>query len=151
MAKTGRRLVVDTYAIMADILGQIPGPALEAMEQVRRGRAAGVISSLTVFELAYHWRRGRLPFRDEGELLGFASTYFRVVEVGPRLAAAAAAIKVEGDELLRGSGEASLRGRRLSVADAVVIALAEEYGAPVVTGDGDLGYVARSRGLEVIW
>ena len=151
MARAGRRIVVDTYAVMADLLGQVPRTALGYLEDLRRGKVVGLIHCLIVFELAYHWRRGRLPFYDERELLEFVSTYFRVVTLDPELAASSARIKVVGDRLLRESGDQSLSGRRLSAADAATIAIAKRLGIPVLSGDKDLTYVAEQLGVKVIW
>ena len=143
--------MVDTYALMADLTGQAPARALDVLEDVKRGRATGVIHYLIVYELAYHWLRGRLPFKDRAELQAFLDTYFTLVGLDPGLAVSAARIKTEGDELLRRSRDPELERRRLSATDATTIALAHRLKAPIITGDKDLAYVAQSMGIEVVW
>ncbi len=151
MARKARPVIVDTYALMADLTGQAPARALSVLEDVKKGRATGVLHYLTVYELAYHWLKGRLPFRDREELQAFLNTYFTVAGLDPHLAVEAARVKVEGDGLLRRARDPGLRRRRLSAADATTIALALRLGAPIVSGDEDLAYVARSMGIEVVW
>ena len=78
--------------------------------------------------MAYHWLKGRLPFRGQEEFQAFLDTYFTVVGLDP-----------------------GLSGRRLSATDAAIIALARRLEAPIITGDRDLAHVARSVGIEVVW
>ncbi len=151
MASSTRKVVIDTYAIMADILGEASPRASAILEDVRRGRIEGVIHYLTVFELAYHWKKGRLPFRDEYELLSFVNVYFTLEELTPELAIEAAKVKLLGDKLLQESCDVQLRRRRLSIADATTIAVARKHAIPIVTGDKDLMYVAQKLGVEVVW
>ena len=151
MGGEAERVIVDTYAIIADLTAQAARAAARVLERVRLGQAVGVVHYLIVYELAYHWRRGRLPFRGGEELLEFVSTYFRVKELDTQLALRASKVKVLGDRLLAQASSPALRRRRLSSADAATIALAENEGAPVVTGDADLSYVARKLGVQVIW
>lgn len=77
MAEEGGKVIVDTYAIMADLTGQATPTAVEVLDSVRLGRVRGVIHYLIIYELSYHWRRGRLPYRDEGELLKFTHVLHR--------------------------------------------------------------------------
>jgi len=67
-------------------------------------------------------------------------TYLKAVE-----------IKAKGDEVLKMATDAKLGERRLGIVDSTVIALAKKRRAPIVTGDMDLTYVARSMNLEVLW
>jgi len=147
----GRYLVVDTYAIIADLTGSAPPAARRALESVRLGDATGVVHCLIVYELAYFWKRTGLIFRDLEEVREFIETYFKVVELIAELALEAAKVKVEGDELLRKASEPSLRARRLSAADATTLALSLKLGAQLVTGDRDLMYVAQRMRVNVIW
>ncbi len=151
MAEEARAVVVDTYAIMADLTGRASEKALDVLEAVRLGKTRGVLHYLIVYELAYHWRRGRLPFASEEELLEFVETYFTVEPLEANVALEASEVKVLGDRLLASSGDPSLKRRRLSAADATTIALARRLGAPIVTGDTDLSYVARRLKVDVIW
>jgi len=145
------KVIVDTYAIVADLTGQATTTAIKVLDSVRLGKVKGVIHYVIVYELSYHWRKGRLPYRDEGELLEFIRTYFDVIRLNPELALEASRIKLEGDKLLRGAEHEELKRRRLSVCDSTTIALALRLKAPVVTGDADLTYVARKMGVEVLW
>ena len=151
MARKARPVIVDTYALMADLTGQAPPAALSVLEDVRRGRVSGTIHYLVIYELAYHWLRGRLPFKDGEELLTFVDAYFTVAALDPGLAVSAAKVKMEGDAMLRESEDPELRRRRLSAADAATIALARRLDAPIITGDKDLTHMARSLGIKVIW
>ncbi|MEB2837134.1 MAG: PIN domain-containing protein [Desulfurococcales archaeon] len=101
--------------------------------------------------MACHWRRGRLPFASEEEQLEFVETYFIVEPLEANVALEASEVKVLSDRLLASSGDPSLKRRRLSAADATTIALARRLGAPIVTGDTDLSYVARRLKVDVIW
>lgn len=94
--------------------------------------------------------RGRIPaLRSVEELKTFTTRYFRVVELKLDDYLESARVKVEGDEALKESSE--LRGRALSIVDSAIIWLALRLGAPIVTGDEDLSYVARRKGVAVIW
>ncbi len=151
MARKNRVVVVDSYAIIADLLGEITSRARRVLDSIRLGEVIGLVHYLTVFELAYHWRRGRLPFASEKELLEFIDYYFRFIDIDPRLAIEASRIKVMGDKMLRESRDPRLKRRSLSIADATCIAVALEYRAPIVSGDLDLTFTAKNMGVEVIW
>lgn len=151
MAKETRAVVVDTFALIADLTGQAPQEAVRILDGVRVGRIEGVIHYLIVYELAYHWRRGRLPFRGEDELLEFINTYFNVKPLDAATAVEASRLKILGDELLEASGDPGLKRRRLSITDATTIALARKLRAPILTGDTDLSYVAQRLGVNVLW
>ncbi len=151
MAKASGIVVVDTYAIMADLLGQATPPAVNVLESIRVGDTRGILHYLIIYELTYHWRKGRLPFHDENELLEFIGTYFDVINLNPKIAVEAAQIKVKGDQMLKQSSEKILKRRKLSVSDATSIALAKALKAPIVTGDADLMYVARKMDVQILW
>jgi len=144
-------VVVDTYAIMADLTGQATPFATKVLDSIRVGEVKGVVHYLIVYELAYHWRKGRLPFRDEKELVEFIDTYFDLVDLSPEIATRAAQVKIRGDELLKQAKRIELRRRKLAVSDATTIVLALDLKAPIVTGDIDLSYVAKRLGVRVIW
>ena len=151
MGEKAKGVIVDTYAIIADLTGQAPARAIDLLEKVRLGSIEGILHYLIVYELSYHWRRNRLPFRNEKELLEFVDTYFTVKTLDEALAVEASKVKILGDRLLASSKDPNLQRRRLSVADATTIALAKREKAPIVTGDADLSYVARKLGIEVLW
>ena len=145
------RVVLDTYAIIADLTGQAPESTVQILDGIRLGRVEGILHYLIVYELAYHWRRGRLPFQSEEELRGFVHTYFVVQPLNPAIAVEASRLKIVGDELLRNSKDPRLNRRRLSVSDVTSIVLARMLKAPIITGDIDLSYVAQKIGVRVIW
>jgi len=144
-------VIVDTYAIVADLTEQATQKAVRILEGVRTGNVRGVLHYHIVYELSYHWRKGRLPFASEEELLEFINTYFTYKNIGVETALEASKIKIVGDNLLATSDDPHLRKRKLSIADATTIALAKQEGTPIVTGDIDLSYVAKKLGVEIIW
>ncbi len=143
------KALIDTYAIVAYLAGYIPETAKEVIDRIRGGKARGVIHYLLVYELAYHWRKRKIPSSSEKELLEFVKLYFEVEDLTPDVAIEASNLKLKGDEVLRKNPE--LRRRRLSAADATTIAIALRKNLPIVTGDKDLSFVARKMGVEVIW
>lgn len=151
MGEETRRVLVDTYAIIADLTGQVTPKARRLLEKIRLGVAEGVLHYLIIYELFYHWRRGRLPFRDEEELLDFVNSYFIVKALDTTIATKASEVKLLGDRLLAAASNPRLRRRRLSVADATTIAIAKVENIPIVTGDIDLSYVAKNLGVSIIW
>ena len=62
MARKNRAVIVDTYAIMADLTGQAPLAATNILDKIRSGEVKGILHYLIIYELSYHWRKGRLPF-----------------------------------------------------------------------------------------
>jgi predicted nucleic acid-binding protein len=149
--KYARELIIDTYAIISDLMGTISPAASKALDLIRLGEVIGVVHYLIIYELTYFWKKGGLIFKSSEEIKEFIETYFKVAELDTDLALEAAKVKAEGDQLLRKASELKLRRRRLSVADATTLALALRFGAPLVTGDEDLRYVADCMRVEVIW
>ncbi len=127
-----KAVIMDTYAIIADLTGQATAKAVEILDRVRMGNIEGILHYLIVYELACHWRRGRRPFRDEGELPDFIDTYFTVKALDNGIAVEASEVKVMGDRLLATSRDPGLQRRRLSIADATTIVLAGREGAFIV-------------------
>jgi len=146
-----KAVIVDTYAIIADLKGGAPDKAVDYLDMIRLGRIEGYLHYLIVYELAYHWRKGRLPFRDQHELEEFVNTYFKLIDINLDVALEASQVKVIGDRLLQEARDLRLRKRKLSVADATSITLALKYGVPIITGDIDLSYVAKNLGVKVLW
>jgi len=151
MAKKTRSIIIDTYALIADLVGEIPLKARRILDQVRIGEVRGLIHDLIIYELSYHWRKGRLPFKDEEELIEFIATYFSTVDLTIEDLVKASYIKIVGDNILREASEPLLKRRKLSISDALCIVLALKYKVPIVTGDKDLSYVARHLEVETIW
>jgi len=146
-----KAVIVDTYALMADLTSQATPVAARILDSIRLGIIKGIIHYFIVYELSYHWMKGHLPFHDEKELMEFINTYFNIHDLDPGLAIEASRIKLHGDRLLRSAGEKELRHRKLSVCDSTTIALAKRLNTPIVTGDKDLTYVAREMGVKVLW
>ena len=147
-----RKVVVDTYALLAMAYGELGADAVRLLQGVRRGRVKGLIPATVVYEYVVHWLRGRIPVLESiEEVLTFLTRYFTVTELSLNDWVESAKIKHRGDELLRASSDPLLRARRLSLVDSTIIATAMRYKAPIITGDRDLGYVASSLGLKVIW
>ena len=151
MAKETNAVIVDTYAIIADLLGEAPRTAREVLDRVRTKSLRGIIHFLVIYELAYHYIKGRLPFLDVNELMEFLRRYFSIVNLSPVMAVRAAEIKFYGDKLLKQSISRKLKRRSLSIGDALTIYLAKSLNAPILTGDADLTYVAREFKVKVIW
>ena len=147
-----RKVVVDTYALLAMALDVVGGRALGVLRGIRDRRIVGLLPVTVAYEYVVHWLRGRVPaLKSLGEVETYLKAYFKVVDLGLEDWFEAALIKHRGDSILRASGDPKLAGRRISIVDSTVIALALREGAPVVTGDKDLSYVAKAMGLEVIW
>ncbi len=143
---------MDTYALMAMVFGELPPRAERVLRGIREGEFEGLVPPTVPYEFAVHWLRGRVPgLGSMGEVRAFFSAYFRVLEVTLEDYLAAAEIKERGDGILASSGDRELAARRLSLTDATVIRAAQAEGAPILTGDADLSYVAKSLGVEVVW
>ncbi len=151
MASKVKAVIVDTYALIADLTGRATFEAIKVLDSIRVGRMKGLIHYLIIYELTYHWRKGRLPFRNEDELKEFIDTYFNIIDLSLDDIIEASKIKIIGDKILKEAREVRLKRRKLSVADAITIALAIKYKVPIVTGDNDLTYVAEKMGIKVIW
>jgi len=147
-----RRVVVDTYTLIAMAYDEVGERARDVLNGIRRGRIEGLIPITVVYEYVVHWLRGRIPaLRSLDEVVTYLRSYFRVEPLGLDDYIEAAKIKVRGDEVLRNAEDEALRGRRLSIVDSTVIALARRVRAPILSGDRDLAYVAAKEGIEVIW
>jgi len=53
--------------------------------------------------------------------------------------------------MLKEAEDETLKGRKLSIVDSTVIALAHRVRTPILSSDRDLTYVAIKEGIEVIW
>lgn len=147
-----REVVIDTYALLAIVYDEVGARARNVLENVRRGRVRGLIPVTVAYEYIVHWLRGRIPaLKSIDEVTTYLKSYFRIAELSYEDYVEAAKIKVEGDEMLSSAEDRELRSRRLSIVDSTVIALALKVGAPIVSGDKDLAYVATRKGVDVIW
>ena len=146
------KVVVDTYALLAIVYDEVPARAAELLERVRRKAVRGFIPPTVIYEYVVHWLKGRIPaFKDLDEVETYLKAYFELVDLSRGDYVKAAEVKVEGDRALKQSRDPELRRRRLSFIDSTVIASALKLEAPIVTGDVDLSYVAKLKGLEVVW
>jgi predicted nucleic acid-binding protein len=150
--KEPRRVVVDTYTLLAIVYDEVGGGARRILEGVRRGRVEGLVPVTVAYEYVVHWLRGRIPaLKSIDEVVTYLKSYFKIVTLDFYDYIEAARIKVDGDRMLREAEDESLRTRRLSIVDSTVITVARKEKAPIVSGDKDLAYVARRKGIEVIW
>ena len=147
-----RTVIIDTYALLAMAYGELSRTASEILQGVRQGSVRGIVPITVVYEYLVHWYRGRIPaLRTIEEALSFLTTYFKIESLTLHDYVKAAEIKHKGDEMLRNASEPALRARRLSIVDSTVIACALRLKAPILTGDGDLAYVASGLGVKVLW
>lgn len=86
MAGKIKAVIVDTYAIMADFSGEAPGRAVKYMDMIRLGQIKGYLHYLIVYEMTYHWRKGRFPFKDDDEFKDFIDFYFEILPVDVEVA-----------------------------------------------------------------
>mgnify|MGYP001772877990 CR=1 FL=1 len=147
-----RKVVVDTYALLAIVYDEVGDNARNVLEGIRRGEIEGLIPTTVVYEYVVHWLRGRIPrLRNLDELITYLRSYFKTVELSLDDYIEAAKIKIEGDKILMEAKDETLKSRRLSIVDSSVIAVACKAKTPIVSGDKDLMYVARKMGIETIW
>lgn len=145
-------VVVDTYALLAIVYDEVGAEARKVLGGIRRGEIKGLIPATVVYEYVLHWLRGRVPgLRNLDEVITYLKSYFKIVELDLGDYIEAAKIKVEGDRMLMEAEDKTLRGRRLSIVDSTVIAVARKVKTSIVSGDKDLVYVARRMGIETIW
>mgnify|MGYP000710487279 CR=1 FL=1 len=152
MGEEAGEVVVDTYALMAMVFGELSDTAEDILLGIHDGRIKGIIPSTVGYEFTLQWLRGRVPgLHSIGEVEAFLHAYFVVTNLTLEDFVEIARIKVEGDKLLVSSGDEELASRRLSLVDSSVILTATKFNAPIVTGDRDLTYVAEKLGLKVLW
>ena len=147
-----RKVVIDTYTLLAIVYDEVGDSARNVLEGIRRGDIDGLIPATVLYVYVVHWLRGRIPgLRSIDELVTYLRSYFKIVELDLNDYINAAKIKIEGDKMLAEAKDVTLRSRRLSMVDSTVITVAHKAKSPIVTGDKDLTYVARKMGVEVIW
>jgi len=147
-----RKVVVDTYTLIAIVYDEVGERARDVLNSIRMDRIEGLIPITVVYEYLVHWFRGRVPaLRSLDEAITYLRSYFRIECLKLDDYIEAAKIKVRGDEMLKEAEDEVLRGRKLSIVDSTVIALARRVRAPILSGDRDLTYVAIKEGIEVIW
>ena len=152
MGEEAGKAVVDTYALMAMVFGELGDQARRVMLDIYEGRVRGLVPSTVGYEFALQWLRGKVPgLSSLDEVQVFLGAYFEVVDLGLGDFVEIARIKFAGDEMLASSGDGELTSRRLSLVDSSVILVGARYSAPIVTGDRGLSYVAEKMGLRVLW
>jgi len=90
-------------------------------------------------------------FKSLDEVVTYLRLYFTLATLDIEDYIMASQIKVKGDAVLKSSDDKRLKHRSLSIIDSTIIAYVSRRKFPIVTGDLDLTYVAKSIGLEVIW
>ncbi len=138
-------VLVDTYAVIAELSDTISPKGRWVMEAVRTGRTRGVIHYLIAYELYYLYGKGMLPFESPEELEEFISSYFYMKPLTSFEANKAARIKLLAEAML---GEES---RALSLSDATTLAIAALDNLPIVSGDPVLMKMSSFVGVKVIW
>ncbi len=147
-----RKVVIDTYTLLAIVYDEVGENARKILDGVRRGRIEGLIPVTVAYEYIVHWLRGRIPaLKNLDEVVTYLKSYFKVETLEFNDYLEAAKVKARGDRMLREAGDKTLKSRRLSIVDSTIIAFAHKKKAPIVTGDKDLAYVATKEGIEVIW
>ena len=147
-----QRVIVDTYALMAMVFGELTPKAENIMYSIYRGEVTGIVPETVAYEYAIQWYRGRIPaLKNIDEVKAFLKTYFVIRELEFEDYVKAAEIKVMGDKLLGESGDEDLVQRRLSLIDSTILITALSEKCPILTGDKDLTYVALKLGLHVLW
>ena len=147
-----KKVVVDTYALMAMIFRELSPIAKKIMHSIYRGKIIGIIPETVAYEFAIQWYRGRiLVLENIDEVKTFLKAYFVLKKLNFEDYVKAAEIKVKGDKFLSEAEEEKLRYRRLSLIDSTLIVTALNEACPILTGDEDLSYVASKMGLDVLW
>jgi len=59
------RVVIDTYALMAMIFGELTEKAERTLLDVRYRRKEGILPSTVAYEFFLQWLRDRIPFRSD--------------------------------------------------------------------------------------
>ena len=151
-AEEPKRVVVDTYALLAIVYDEVGSKARRVLEGIRVRRVEGLVPVTVAYEYVVHWHRGRIPgLKSLDEVVTYLRSYFKVEPLDLDDYLEAARIKARGDRMLREAEDRTLRSRRLSIIDSTVIAVALRRKAPILTGDRDLAYVAAREGVKVIW
>ncbi len=127
--------VVDSYALMAYLGGEAGAEQVKALlRQGQRNGATIYLSLVNLGEVAYITERRYGSERLQEVLARLAQLPITIVEVPHERVLAAAHIKAH---------------HAVSYADAFAIALAQEKGAPVVTGDPEFKKVEHL--VKVVW
>lgn len=146
MGKALRRVIIDTYALIAKATGEITQKADKCLEDVRTGKLIGVTHPIITYEFLLQVHKGRIPiFKTAKEALDFLETYFSTIKLQNPIASTAAEIRFKSESLL-----VELK-RHLSVCDSVTIAVAKGMKSSIISGDHDLQIVAKEEGVDVIW
>jgi predicted nucleic acid-binding protein len=146
LGKAPKRVIVDTYALMAKATGEITSKADKYLEDVRAGKLIGVIHPIITYEFLLQVHKCRIPIlKTAKEALDFLQIYFLTINLQNPIASMAAEIRFKSESFL------TKLKRHLSVCDSVTIAIAKDTRIPIISGDHDLQIVAKEEGVEVIW
>ena len=109
-----RRVVIDTYALMAIVFDEVSERARDVLMKIKNGDVKGLIPITVAYEYAVHWFKGRIPgLRDTEELIAYLQQYFEVVELSIEDYAKAAGVKARADDILRSSQDPNLSKKEL--------------------------------------
>ena len=152
MEEKTRKVIVDTYTLIAIVYDEVGSEARKILEEIRRRIVKGIVPNTVAYEYTVHWLKGRIPaLKNIDEVKTYLREYFNVINLDFEDYIKAAEIKVRGDELLKKAKIEELRRRRLSIVDSTIIALALREKLPILTGDKDLRYVAGKMGVKTMW
>ncbi|RLE90093.1 MAG: PIN domain nuclease [Thermoprotei archaeon] len=147
-----KKVIVDTYTLIAIVYDEVGSGARKILEEIRKRIVKGIVPNTVAYEYTVHWLKGRIPaLKNIDEVKTYLREYFNVINLDFEDYIKAAEIKVRGDELLKKAKIEELRRRRLSIVDSTIIALALREKLPILTGDKDLRYVAGKMGVKTIW
>lgn len=128
-------VVVDTFAILSWLDRE---QGFEAYAPFLTGSGyRRAISLFTLFELKLAFLRRELTPDQQGEAFAFIKTVCDVVEVTEPVAIRAAEIRFK---YMKADAKNPVKAN-ISMADAVMVALAESMGAPLLSGDKGLRQV----------
>lgn len=130
-----RRFVFDSYAVLA-LVEDEPGAQVVA-EIIANEAAEPYLSAVSLGEVYY------IVFRRRGEPAAEEVVQGVMQEESLTIAEASWSRVKDAARIKAGGG--------LSYADAFVLGLSLELGAPVVTGDPEIRAIAGRLGVEVVW
>ncbi|RLG73322.1 MAG: PIN domain nuclease, partial [Thermoprotei archaeon] len=134
-----RKVIVDTYTLIAIVYDEVGSEARKILEEIRRRIVKGIVPNTVAYEYTVHWLKGRIPaLKNIDEVKTYLREYFNIINLDFEEYIKAAEVKVRGDELLKKAKMGELRRRRLSIVDSTIIALALREKLPILTGDKDL-------------
>ena len=107
MEERPRKLVVDTYALLAKAFGELGKRAAQLLQDVRRERIVGLLPVTVAYEYIVHWRSGGILALTSVEESDIPNPLLRSREPRSGRLDKGGQDRVRGDNLLRGQEAAS--------------------------------------------